>query len=75
MSCSQPLPSAPSSASSGTRTSSRWSSLVSSPPSVLIGVIVMPSASRGHEDHRQVLVALAGSPVRQTISVWLALCA
>ena len=71
----QPLPSVPSSASSGTRTSSRCSSFVSSPPMVLIGVIVKPSASRGTKTIDRPSCLSEPSPVRQTIRVWLALWA
>ncbi len=71
MSCVQPPPSAPSSASSGTRTPSRWISFVSSPPSVGIGVMVIPGASRGTR-----IIDMSSwrspAPVRHTIRMWLA---
>ncbi len=49
--------------------------MVSSPPSVSIGVIVRPSASRGTKIIDMPSWLSEPSPVRQTISMWLALCA
>ncbi len=49
--------------------------MVSSPPSVSIGCIVKPSASRGTKIIDRPSWRSEPSPVRQTISVWLALWA